>query len=181
MASALAVGFRHAATRPSGSGPMSKTKACPVLGLEPGAGPQQKSVKRTERLLKTGPPRRWIDFLASKINEAKDILSRLTFCIPHTIQTRDYNGCSDTHCSPRSRWRSRSIFFFLSSLHADWASFFDWKPANHAVRRRPPFATVSVSFSNCANRPGAPQQALFEQYVGRLPAKARRRSAPAIR
>ncbi len=65
---------QHGATSPPASGRMSRKEAYAILGLEEGAAPDQiKSAHR--RLMKTvHPDLGGSDYLAAKINEAKDLL-----------------------------------------------------------------------------------------------------------
>ena len=56
------------------SGPMSRAEAWQVLGLEPGASPEQVSEAHRRLMTKLHPDHGGTDYLASKINTARDVL-----------------------------------------------------------------------------------------------------------
>ena len=60
--------------RETSSGPMSRAEAWQVLGLEPGASPEQVSEAHRRLMTKLHPDHGGTDYLASKINTARDVL-----------------------------------------------------------------------------------------------------------
>jgi len=57
-----------------GDGRMSREEAHKVLGLEPGASPEQIKEAHHKLMLKVHPDQGGSDYLAAKLNEAKDVL-----------------------------------------------------------------------------------------------------------
>jgi DnaJ domain len=57
-------------------GPMSRAEACQVLGLEPGASPEQIGEAHRRLMMKLHPDHGGSDYLAGKINAARDVLMK---------------------------------------------------------------------------------------------------------
>ena len=68
--------WRHGAKAPESTTGMSRSEACEILGLSPGASSEEVIAAHRRLMQKLHPDRGGSDYLAAKLNEAKELLLR---------------------------------------------------------------------------------------------------------